>query len=82
MSGQMKNNKYNRSKPGANQAVFSTLANSTGIQENVNTGKKKATFEMDPVLHRKLRRFAVDHDTTMVKVVEQALNDYLKHDNT
>lgn len=81
MSEQMKNNKYNRTRPGANQAVFGTLANDTGLHKNVNTGKKKATFEMDPDLHRKLRRFAVDHDTTMVTVVEEALNNYFKRGN-
>lgn len=78
MSKQTKNNKYNRTRPGANQAVFGAIANNTGVQEPVRTGKKKATFEMDPELHRSLRRYAADHDTTMVTVVEKALNHYLK----
>lgn len=78
MSKQTKSNKYNRTSPGANKTIFNTLADNTETQKTVNTGKKKATFEMDSHLHRKLRRYAVDHDTTMVTVVEQALNDYLK----
>lgn len=78
MSEQMKNNKYNRTGPGANKAVFSVLADNTGVQGTVNTDKKKATFEMDADLHRKLRRYAADHDTTMITVVEKALNDYLQ----
>lgn len=80
MSEQTRNNKYNRTGPGANQAVFSAFADDTVIQETVNTDKKKkkATFEMDPDLHRRLRRYAADHDTTMVTIVEKALNDYLK----
>lgn len=80
MSKQMKNNKYNRTGPGANQAVFGTIASDTEIQEAVNADKmkKKATFEINPDLHRKLRRYAADHDTTMVTVVEKALNNYLE----
>lgn len=47
-------------------------------QENVNIEKrKKATFEMDSDLHRKLRRYAAHHENTMIKIVERALNDYL-----
>jgi len=77
MSEQTKNNKYNRTGPGANQTVFSTIAGNTEIQESVNkVKKKKATFEMDVDLHRQLRRYAADHDTTMITVVEQALNDF------
>lgn len=78
MSKQPQKNKYNRTGPGANKAVFSAFAEDTGIQENVNTSKKKATFEMDATLHRKLKGYAVEHDTTMVTIVEKALNEYLK----
>lgn len=80
MSKQTKSNKYNRTGPGANRNVFDTLADNTGKQETENIGKKKATFEMDPDLHRKLRRYAADHDTTMVKVVEKALHDYFQEE--
>lgn len=77
MSEKTKNNKYNRTGPGANKNVFSTIAGSTGTQGTVNTEKKKkATFEMQPDLHRELRRYAADHDTTMVTVVEQALKEF------
>ncbi|SET49710.1 hypothetical protein SAMN05421676_105103 [Salinibacillus kushneri] len=76
---ELKKNKYNRTGPGANQSVFGSLVTDTGIQEDVNTvKKKKATFEMDPNLHRELRRFAVEHDTTMVTIVEKALKEYFR----
>lgn len=70
------NNKYNRTGTGANKAVFSTF---TEKQETVNTvkKKKKATFEMDADLHRRLKRYSADHDIKMVEIVEQALNDFL-----
>lgn len=80
---QKQNNKdkYNRTGPGANQTVFTTIAKNTGIQEDVKEvkKKKKATFELDPNLHRKLKMYAANHDTKMVDVVEQALNDYLNN---
>lgn len=81
MSEQTKNNKYNRTGPGANKAVFSTIAGNEEIQESVNTvkKKKKATFEMDVDLHRQLRRYAADHDTTMITIVEKALNDFFSN---
>lgn len=56
----------------------------TVIQKDVNTGKnvKKATFELDADLHKRLRVFATLNDTTMVDVVEKAIIDYLdKKDN-
>lgn len=62
--------------------MFDTLADNTEKRVPVNTGKRKATFEMDPDLHRKLRRYAADHDTTMVTVVEKALYDYLNEQGT
>lgn len=67
-----------------NQAV------STGIQETVNTENeinkqknvKKATFELDVQLHKRLRGAAVEYETTMVDIVEKALSEYLdKIDN-
>lgn len=76
MSNQTKN-KYNRTGPGANKSVFDTIASNTGTQGNVNTAKKKATFDMNAQLHRRLKRYAADHDKTMVTIIEEALNDYL-----
>jgi len=80
MSEQMKNNKYNRTGPGSNQTVFSMIADDKEIQETVNAEKKKkkATFDMDADLHRRLRRYAVDYDTTMITIVEKALNEFLE----
>jgi predicted HicB family RNase H-like nuclease len=57
----------------------------TVIQETVNTDKfeskqkdvKKATFDLDAKLHKRLRSAAVEHETTMVEIVEKALNEYL-----
>lgn len=78
MSNQAKN-KYNRTGPGANKTVFDTIASNTGIQETVNTEKKKkkATFDMDAELHKRLRMYAADHDKPMVTIVEKALNEFL-----
>lgn len=83
--------KYKRPKPDqdpprkkGNSDVVGQIVNSkpidTVMQETVNTGRnvKKATFELDADLHKKLRTFAVLSDTTMVAVVEKALNDYLE----
>lgn len=62
----------------------------TGIQETVFTDKsetkqkdvKKATFDLDAKLHKRLRSAAVEYETTMVELVEKALNEYLdKLDN-
>lgn len=56
----------------------------TVIQKDSNTAKniKKATFELDTDLHKRLRVFATLNDTTMVNVVEKAIIDYLeKMDN-
>jgi len=89
MSEQMRRDKYNRTGTGANKTIFSVFAGDTEVQEDVNTGvqetvstevkKKKATFEMDAELHRKLRMYAANHDTTMVMIVEKALSEYLKN---
>jgi hypothetical protein len=82
-------NKFNRKpdqappKKKGNAEVISQLVNNdtvnTTIQETVNTEKKvkKATFELDAALHKKLRMFAVSNDTTMVDVVEKAINEYM-----
>jgi hypothetical protein len=87
--------KYDRPKPNqvpprkkGNSEVVSKLVNNktvnTEIQVDVNVDRniKKATFELDTNLHKKLRTFAALNDTTMVDVVEKALNEYLdKMDN-
>lgn len=38
---------------------------------------KKATFELSADLHKRLRTYAALNDTTMLEVVEKAINDYL-----
>ena len=82
-------NKFNRKpdqappKKKGNVEVISQLVNNdtvnTPIQETVNAEKKvkKATFELDAGLHKKLRMFAVENDTTMVDIVEKAINEYM-----
>lgn len=43
---------------------------------------KKATFELDAKLHKRLRGAAAEYETTMVDILEKALNEYLdKLDN-
>ncbi|MEC1524449.1 hypothetical protein P9D43_20820 [Neobacillus niacini] len=82
-------NKYKRPTPDqvppkkkGNSEVISKMVHSetinTGIQETVNTERKikKATFELDAILHKKLRTFAALNDTTMVDIVEKAINEY------
>lgn len=56
----------------------------TEIQKTVITERniKKATFELDANLHKRLRVFAMMNDTTMVDVVEKAIVDYLDRMNT
>ncbi len=53
----------------------------TVIHKDVKTDKKvkKATFELDADLHKRLRVFATLNDTTMVDVVEKAITDYLEN---
>lgn len=80
-------NKFNRKpdqappKKKGNAEVISTLVHNddvnTVIQESVNAEKKKATFVLDAGLHKRLRMFAVENDTTMVDVVEKAINEYM-----
>lgn len=82
--------KYNRPKPNqvpppkkGNSDVISKIVNNetvnTNIQEPVFTERnvKKATFELDADLHKKLRTFAVVNDTTMLNIVEKAITEYL-----
>lgn len=84
-------NKYKRTnseppKKKGNADIVDKIVNNnqttnTAIQKNVNTGKKnvkKATFELDADLHKRLRVFATLNDTTMVDVVETAIIDYLE----
>lgn len=81
-------NKYSRKpeqapKPKGNVEVMSQIID-TEIQETVNTviqedekKLKKATFQLDADLHKRLRTFAAMNDTTMVEIVEKALNEYM-----
>jgi phosphoenolpyruvate-protein kinase (PTS system EI component) len=68
-------------KKKGNVDIISQLINdetvNAAIQESVNTEKKKATFVLDAGLHKRLRMFAVENDTTMVDVVEKAINEYM-----
>lgn len=66
-----------------NQIVQQDSTANTVIQENVNTVKKvkKATFQLDADLHKKLRTFAALNDTTMLDIVEQAIIEYLDKAN-
>jgi len=68
-------------KKKGNVDIISQLVNdetvNTAIQESVNTEKKKATFVLDAGLHKRLRMFAVENDTTMVDIVEKAINEYM-----
>jgi hypothetical protein len=80
-------NKFNRKpdqtppKKKGNAEVISKLVHNddvnTVIKETVNTEKKKATFVLDAGLHKRLRMFAVENDTTMVDIVEKAINEYM-----
>jgi hypothetical protein len=89
--------KYNRPKPEkappkkrGNADIISQFLN-TDTQENVNTviqepvskekKVKKATFELDAELHKRLRMFAVENETTMVDVVEKAIKEYLERES-
>lgn len=49
----------------------------TEIQEPVLKKIKKATFELDAVLHKELKIAAVREGKTMVDIVESALKEYL-----
>jgi hypothetical protein len=84
--------KYRRSKAEppqkkGNADVISKIVNNTAAQENVNTvlqedvntvrNVKKATFELDADLHKRIRIFAVENETTMVDLVTKAVIEYL-----
>lgn len=83
-------NKFNRKpdqappKKKGNAEVISQLVNhdtvNTSIQETTDTERKvkKATFELDAGLHKRLRMFAVENETTMVDIVEKAINEYME----
>ena len=61
-----------------NDNQSANMASVESKQKNI----KKATFELDAKLHKRLRGAAVKHDTTMVEIVEKALKEYLdKLDN-
>lgn len=81
-------------KPRGNRDVVSKLFRqddtgmnktvNTDIQENVNTvirKIKKATFELDADLHKRLKATAVVEECTMVDIVEKALGEYLEKMN-
>ena len=75
-------NKYKRQpkevpQKKGNADIISRLAGNTGTQEPVITEKRKATFEMDANLHKRLRMFAAQNDTTMLDVVQAAVIEYL-----
>ncbi|MBD7970389.1 hypothetical protein [Paenibacillus gallinarum] len=40
--------------------------------------KKKATFDLDPELHTRLKIYAAQHDLSMVEIVENALQLYFE----
>lgn len=46
-------------------------------QKNMMNEKKKATFELDLTLHKRLKMFSVKEGKSMVQVVEEALTMYL-----
>lgn len=81
--------KYKRDKPEppkrkGNADIIGKIVNNdetvdTVIQKAVSTERniKKATFELDANLHKRLRVFAMMNDTTMVDIVEKAIVDYL-----
>lgn len=59
----------------------SANANTTSV-ESKQKDIKKATFELDAKLHKRLRGAAAKYETTMVEIVEKALKEYLdKLDN-
>lgn len=58
--------------------VLSAISSNTAIQETVNTGtKKKATYELDIELHKKLKLYAALNGKTMTEVVEAAVKKYI-----
>ncbi len=58
--------------------VLSAISSNTAIQETVNTGtKKKATYELDIELHKKLKLYAALNGKTMTEIVEAAVKKYI-----
>lgn len=58
--------------------VLSTISSNTLLQETVNTAKKKkATYELDMELHKKLKLYAAENGKTMTEVVEAAVKKYM-----
>ncbi|MGL6030677.1 MAG: hypothetical protein ACRC0Q_00765 [Kurthia gibsonii] len=47
----------------------------------LKTQKKKATFELDPLLHKELKKQSVIEERPMVDILEEALKKYLKRGN-
>lgn len=47
----------------------------TGIQEQK---KKKATFDLDPDLHKALKTFAATRNRSMVDILESAIREYIE----
>jgi hypothetical protein len=75
--------KYNRPKPdqippkkkGNSEVISKIVGNEIAPTDRK---VKKATFELEADLHKRLRTFAVLNDTTMLNVVEKAINEYLE----
>lgn len=82
-------NKYNRPTPKVppkkkgNSDVISQIIQDPvdkDIHKPVSTEErkiKKATFELDADLHKRLRTQAAINDTTMLEIVEKAIKEYL-----
>lgn len=51
---------------------------SATVSTNVSQKKKKATFDLNPKLHTKLKVFAAQHDMNMVDIVEDALEEFFE----
>lgn len=68
---------YDRRTTEKGKNVFGEAVKNSKKKKN----KKKATFDMDPSLHKELRKFAAIHELTMVSVVEEALTKYMRDIN-
>lgn len=62
-------------KKKGNSEVISKMVGKETVTTDRNI--KKATFELDADLHKRLRTFAALNDTTMIDVVEKAIINYL-----
>lgn len=68
-----------------NQQTVNTEIQNTVFTENKvvpERSVKKATFLLDADLHKRLRTAAALNDTTMVEIVEKAINEYLDRIDT